>query len=243
MTWARRDKRDARYIEQLESIAERIRGAEGRPRPGFGHGGCAKGLAPGSGKWGLDPMADTAGTRHAPHSRFTTAASRRSKGATLDETLITKAGLERATETLERLKTVGRREIAERIRDAIATETNVAENGAYLEARKDQTLLEQRIAVLEQRLGSARIAERDVANGVVDVGERVRLHDLDTDEHVQFELVGSLESDPSAGRISAESPVGHALLGRRKGEVAVAAAPKGKVRFRILDIDVPPAAA
>jgi transcription elongation factor GreA len=197
----------------------------------------------GSGKWGLDPMADAAGTRHAPHSRFTTAASTRSKGATLDETLITKAGLQRATEHLERLKTVGRREIAERIRDAIATETNVAESGAYLEARKDQTLLEQRIAVLEQRLGTARIAEPDVANGVVDVGERVRLHDLDTDEQLQFELVGSLESDPSAGLISAESPVGRALLGRRKGEIAVAAAPQGNVRFRILDIEVPPAAA
>jgi transcription elongation factor GreA len=161
----------------------------------------------------------------------------------LDETLITKAGLERATEHLERLKTVGRREIAELIREAIATETNVAESGAYLEARKDQTLLEHRIALLEHRLGVARIAEPDAANGVVDVGERVRLRDLDTGEQLHVEVVGSLESDPAAGRISAVSPVGRALLGRRKGEVAVAAAPKGAVRLRILDIEVPPTAA
>ena len=161
----------------------------------------------------------------------------------MDETLITKAGLERAIESLEHLKTVRRREIAERIREAVANETNVAENAAYLEARKDQTLLERRIALLEQRLGAARIAEPDEANGVVDVGEQVRLRDLDTGEQLRFEVVGSLESDPAAGRISAVSPVGRALLGRRKGEVAVAAAPKGTVRFRILDIEVPPTTA
>jgi transcription elongation factor GreA len=194
-------------------------------------------------KWGLDPMAASVGTRHPSHSRFTIAASRQPKGATLDERLMTKAGLERATENLERLKTVGRREIAERIRQAIATESNAAENGDYLDARKDQALLEQRIALLEQRLEGARIAEPNGSNGVVDVGERVRLHNLDTGEQIRFELVGSLESDPAAGRISAESPVGRALLGRHTGEVAVAAAPKGNVRFRILEIEGPPPAA
>jgi transcription elongation factor GreA len=156
---------------------------------------------------------------------------------------MTKAGLERATANLEHLKTVGRREIAERIRQAVATEANAAENADYFDVRKDRALLEQRIALLEQRLDSARIAEPDGSNGVVDVGERVRLHDLDTGEQIQFELVGSLEADPAAGRISAESPVGRALLGRHRGEVAVAAAPKGNVRFRILEIEGPPAAA
>jgi transcription elongation factor GreA len=155
---------------------------------------------------------------------------------------MTRAGLERATENLERLKTVGRREIAERIRQAMTAEANAAENGDYFDARQDQALLERRIGLLEQRLEGARIAEPDGTNGVVDVGERVRLHDLDTGEQIQFELVGSLESDPAAGRISAESPVGRALLGRHRGEVAVAAAPKGNVRFRILEIVGPPSA-
>jgi transcription elongation factor GreA len=165
------------------------------------------------------------------------------EGGTLNETLITRTGLVRATETLEHLKTVGRREIAERIRHAVRNETNVAENSDYLEAREHQALLERRIARLEERLASARVAEPDGANGMVDVGERVRLHDLDTGEQVEYQVVGSLESDPAAGRISAESPVGRALLGRRKGEVAVAAVPTGNVRFKILEIASPAAAA
>jgi transcription elongation factor GreA len=187
-------------------------------------------------------MVASVGTRHPSDSRFTTAASQ-AKGATLDESLMTKAGLERATENLEHLRTVGRREIAERIRHAMTTETSAAENSDYFDARHDQALLERKIALLEHRLEGARVAEPDGSNGVVEVGERVRLRDLDTGEQIQFELVGSLESDPTAGRISVQSPVGRALVGRREGEVAVAAAPKGHVRFRILEIEGPPAAA
>jgi transcription elongation factor GreA len=157
----------------------------------------------------------------------------------LNDTLITQGGFARATEQLEQLKMAGRREIAERIRHALMTETNAAENADYLDAREEQARLERRIAQLEERLSGARIAEPNGGNGVIDLGERVRLHDLDTDERVEYELVGSLESDPSAGRISAQSPVGRALLGRRKGEVATADVPKGKLRFKILEIEMP----
>jgi transcription elongation factor GreA len=159
----------------------------------------------------------------------------------LNGTVITKAGLERVTETLEYLKTVARHEIAERIRHAITSETNASESADYLDAREEQALLERKIARLEQRLASAKIAEPNGGNGVIDVGERVRLRDLETGERVDYELVGSLESDPSAGRISAESPVGRALLGRRKGEVAVVDAPKGTVELKILEIELPAA--
>jgi transcription elongation factor GreA len=156
----------------------------------------------------------------------------------LDGTVITKAGLERVTETLEYLKTVARHEIAERLRHAITSEANAGENADYLDAREEQALLERKIAQLEQRLTSAKIAEPNGRNGVIDVGERVRLRDLETGERVDYELVGSLESDPGAGRISAESPVGQALLGRRKGEVAVVDAPKGAVELKILEIEM-----
>ena len=158
----------------------------------------------------------------------------------MSERLITGAGFARANEMLEHLKTTGRREIAERLRQVVASETNATDDADYLAAREDQVLLERKIAQLEQRLAHARVAEPDGANGVVDLGERVRLRDLETGERVEYELVGSLESDPAAGRISAASPVGSALLGRRKGEVVVAEVPKGgKVHLKILEIDVP----
>ena len=161
----------------------------------------------------------------------------------MSERLITGAGFARANGMLEHLKTTGRREIAERLRHVIASETNATDDADYLAVREDQVLLERKIAQLEQRLAHARVAEPDGANGVVDLGERVRLRDLETGERVEYELVGSLESDPAAGRISAASPVGRALLGRRKGEVATAEVPKGTVHLKILEIDVPAASA
>lgn len=144
---------------------------------------------------------------------------------------------------LEHLKTTGRREIAERLRDVTTSETNAADSADYLDAREDQVLLERKIAQLEQRLANARVVEPDGANGVIDLGERVRLRDLETGERVEYELVGSLEADPAAGRISAASPVGSALLGRRTGEVVIAEVPKGTVHLKILEIDVPVASA
>jgi transcription elongation factor GreA len=154
----------------------------------------------------------------------------------LNDVLITWAGFSRANEQLQHLKTVGRREITERIRNALLTETNAGESADYLDAREEQARLERKIAELERRLTNAKIVAPDPGNGVIDVGERVRLHDLDAKETLEYELVGSLESDPAAGRISASSPVGRALLGRREGEIAVVDAPKGRREFEILEI-------
>jgi transcription elongation factor GreA len=158
----------------------------------------------------------------------------------LNDLLITWAGFSRATEQLQHLKTAGRREITERIRNALLTETNAGESADYLDAREEQARLERKIAELERRLTNARIVAPDAGNGVVDVGERVRLKDLETDETVEYVLVGTLESDPAAGRISAASPVGQALLGRRKGEIAIVDVPKGRRKLAILGIETPP---
>jgi transcription elongation factor GreA len=155
----------------------------------------------------------------------------------MNERLMTAEGFALLCEELERLKTTGRNDIAERLRQAVATETDPSANAEYLAAREDQARLEARIARLEQRLSSARVVEPDDANGTVDVGERVRLRDLDTGSNVVYELVGSFEADPAAGRISAESPVGRALIGRRKGDVALVEAPKGQVRLRVVAIE------
>jgi transcription elongation factor GreA len=155
----------------------------------------------------------------------------------MKETLITVDGFARLCEDLERLKTTGRSEMTARIRHAVSTDADASANADYLAAREEQALLEARIARLEERLTEARVVEPDAANGVVDLGERVRLRDLDTGARHEYELVGSLEADPAAGRISAESPLGRALIGRRRGEVALVDAPKGPVRFRILGIE------
>ena len=157
----------------------------------------------------------------------------------MKESLITPAGLSRLNAELDRLRTTGRQEIAERIRNAISTEADASASADYLDAREQQMRHEVGIARLEQRLASVRVAEPDAGNDVVDLGERVRLRDLDTGARHEYELVGSLEADPAAGRISADSPVGQALIGRRRGEVALVEAPIGKIRFRILEIEGP----
>ena len=116
------------------------------------------------------------------------------------EPLITPAGLSRLSSELDHLKTAGRREIALRLQHAFATEADPSANGDYLFAREEQAMLEARIARLEERLGAARVVEADMANDVVDLGECVRLRNVDTGKRHRYELVGSLESDPRLGR-------------------------------------------
>src|SRR5881396_2022594 len=156
----------------------------------------------------------------------------------MTQTLITRAGLARLRDELEHLITTRRQEIAERIRHAVSSEGNIVESGDYHDAREQQALLERRIAILQARIDDANVVDPDPENGVLDVGERVRLRDLENGQEIQYELVGSLEADPSAGRISAASPLGRALLGRRGGEVATVDAPKGRLRFKILEVEV-----
>lgn len=150
--------------------------------------------------------------------------------------VMTRGGFEQAVAQLEQLKTVDRRRIADRIRDALTAESNPAESADYIDAREEQARLERKITTLEHRLAHAEISEPDATNGVVDLGERIRLRDLETDETAEYELVGSLESDPDSGRISAASPVGRALLGRRAGDITVVDAPGGRRHFEILAI-------
>jgi transcription elongation factor GreA len=156
----------------------------------------------------------------------------------MTQRLITRPGLARLHEELEHLTTIRRQEIAERIRLAVSSEPNIVENSDYHDAREEQALLERRIAILQERIADADVVDPDAENDVLDVGERVRLRDLENDEEIEYELVGSLEADPFSGRISAAAPLGRALLGRRGGEVATVDAPKGRLRFKILEIQV-----
>jgi transcription elongation factor GreA len=155
----------------------------------------------------------------------------------MDEIVITPEGRERLEAELERLTNDGRREIAERLTRAVASEANRAESAEYLTVLDDQALLERRIALLAERLRSAQVIEPQLGNGRVDVGERVRVRDLESGARLELELVGTLESDAGAGRVSVASPFGRAILGLRRGEVAEVHAPRGRLRFKVLAVE------
>lgn len=160
----------------------------------------------------------------------------------MNESVITREGLERLNQELDRLVTGGRREIAERLRDVATSEANPAENGDYHNVREEQAMLEHRIATLQERLRRARVVDPQLGNGRIDVGERVRLRELASGERLELELVGPLESDPAAGRISVASPLGNAILGLRRGQIAEVDAPRGKLRYKVLAVEAQPRA-
>jgi transcription elongation factor GreA len=156
----------------------------------------------------------------------------------MSESAITREGLERLNRELERLVTGGRRKIAERLQNA-TSEANPAENGDYLDVREEQAMLERRIAVLQERLRRVRVVDPQLGNGRIDMGERVRLRELSSGERLELELVGPLECDPTAGRISVASPVGAAILGLRRGQIADVDAPRGMLRYKVLAVEAP----
>jgi len=161
----------------------------------------------------------------------------------MHETLITPHGLTRLQAELDRLRTDGRREAAVELRNAATAAADLGESPEYHAAREQKALLETRIAQLEARLAAVQVAEPDAGNDVVDLGERVRLRNLDTGSRVTYEIVGTFETDLAAGRISAASPVGRAVLGRRRGETALVETPGGQLRLKIVAIEPARAAA
>jgi transcription elongation factor GreA len=161
----------------------------------------------------------------------------------MHETVMTQEGLTRLSAELEQLRTEGRRSMATRLQDAAGSEANRGENADYLDAREEQARLERRIAILEERIRSAEIVEPKLGNDRIDVGERVLVHDLDADERLELELVGPAEADARAGRISIASPVGRAILGLHRGDVADVDAPRGKLRFEVIAVELPASAA
>jgi transcription elongation factor GreA len=155
----------------------------------------------------------------------------------MHEVLLTPEGLARLERELERLVTVERAAVAARLKDAVESDGDLAGNGDYLDAKDEQALVEQRIVLLTERLACARVIDAPTDNnGVVTVGARVRLRELGTNETVEYQIVGSIEGDPSELRISNQSPVGRTVLGRGKGEEIAVEVPSGTLRFEILDV-------
>jgi len=161
----------------------------------------------------------------------------------MQEFVITREGFERLNTELERLKGEGRRRVAGRLRRAVSSEANFAQNAEYLDAREEKLQLERRILLLKDWLRSARIVVPRLGNGRVDPGERVRVREVVSGQSLDLELVGQLEADVAAGRISVASPLGQALMGLRKGQIAVVDAPRGKFGFEVLAVELPARAA
>jgi transcription elongation factor GreA len=152
------------------------------------------------------------------------------------EVIMTPEGYAQLSERLENLSTVKRREVAERIKHAREF-GDITENSEYDDAKNEQAMLEQEIAKLEERLAHARVIEADeISTDVVGIGTRVRLRDIDANETIEYTIVGSAEANPAEHRLSNESPVGRAIMGRKKGETVEVAAPRGKLKFKIMDI-------
>jgi transcription elongation factor GreA len=155
---------------------------------------------------------------------------------TVREVILTPEGYEKLKQEIEFLSNDKRREVAERIRTAREF-GDIAENAEYDDAKNEQALLEQRIAKLEERLRDARVLEKgEVKSDVVSVGSLVRLRDIDAGKTFEYHIVGSAEADPAEQRLSNESPVGRAIMGRKKGETVDVSTPRGSLKFKILGI-------
>jgi transcription elongation factor GreA len=154
----------------------------------------------------------------------------------LKEVILTAEGYEKLKQEIAFLQNDKRREVADRIR--VAREFgDIAENAEYDDAKNEQALLEARIAKLEEQLSAARVIEKgEITSDVVSIGSRVKLKDMDDNKTVEYHIVGSAEANPAEQKLSNESPVGKAILGRKKGEVVEVAAPRGSLKYKILDI-------
>jgi len=152
------------------------------------------------------------------------------------ETILTPDGITKLEQELQYLRTVRRREIANRIKQAIAF-GDLSENSEYDEAKNEQAFIEGRIGTLENMLKNAKVIDdEDISTDVVNVGSIVKLLDIEFDEEIIYTIVGSAEADPSQNKISNESPVGSALLGRSQGDEVDVSVPDGVIKFKIIEI-------
>lgn len=151
------------------------------------------------------------------------------------DTLLTAKGFEKLL--AERARLLAEREsLVQRLRAALETGSASPENGEYLNARHELELLDRRLITVEQRLYDAEIVDPR-PDGEVDLGERVTVLDLERGETSEYAVVGAGEADPVAGAVSYASPIGRALLGRRVGDVVEVAAPAGRRRLEIVELD------
>ncbi len=150
---------------------------------------------------------------------------------------MTVTGAAKLREELEHLKSTRRPEVIKAIAEARA-HGDLRENAEYHAAKEQQGFIEGRIAELENTLSNAQLIDTSAlnANGKVVFGATVELSNVDTSESARYQIVGDLEADATAGRISISSPIARALLGKEEGDVAIVQAPGGEVEYEILNV-------
>lgn len=150
--------------------------------------------------------------------------------------VLTYEGVKKLEEELQYLKTTKRKEITEKIKVALSF-GDLSENSEYDEAKNDQAFLEGKIAQIENTLKNAVVIdESELKDDVVGVGSKVKVMDYEFEEEILFLIVGSAEADPMENKISNESPVGSALIGKKVGDVVEVQVPDGVNKYKILDI-------
>ncbi len=152
------------------------------------------------------------------------------------KTVLTYDGLKAREEELRILKTIKRKEVAEKIKEARG-QGDLSENAEYDSAKEEQAEIEAKIVFLEKMLRNATVIDEDeLEKDVIGIGSKIKLLDLEFDEEMRYTLVGSAEADPSSGMISNESPLGSALLGHREGDTVTISAPAGSISYKVLEI-------
>ena len=154
----------------------------------------------------------------------------------MKEVILTPEGFEKLKQEIDVLQNDKRREVAERIR--IAREFgDIAENAEYDDAKNEQAMLEHKIMQLEEKILSARvITKKEISKDTVSVGSHVRLRDLEAAKTFEYHIVGSVEANPNENKLSNESPIGKAIIGHKKGDTVEVTAPRGSLKFKILEI-------
>jgi transcription elongation factor GreA len=146
------------------------------------------------------------------------------------DVILTPEGLEELKAKIEHLSGPRRREVAERIKEAREF-GDISENSEYDDAKNEQAMLEKQIAELEEKLRSASVIDKSsVSTEAVSVGTTVHVKDQKTDKSVKYMIVGSSEANPSENKLSNESPVGKALIGKKRGDLVSVPVPRGPAR-------------
>ena len=152
------------------------------------------------------------------------------------DVILTRGGLEKLELELEDLKTVKRKEVADRIKQAIGF-GDLSENSEYEDAKNEQAFIEGRILTLEKMLRNVKVIEDDnVVEGEVSIGSGGKVRDIEMYEEEEYKLVGTVEADPMNNRISNESPVGRAIIGHKVGEIVDVEVPMGIIKYEIMSV-------